>query len=417
MNTSWLNTSRVKRILCFVLLLSTTRTAIAEDITIFVTGNERTRSSYIENIANDYLARNQINRAADVKVKELKDLIVDKELFSEVDVNIVGNRINIKVKDRWTLIPIPMAIAQSGQDTKFGLFVLETNLFGYGKTGVLGGLFSQSQSNFFAMYKDPEVAFTDWMFGAYFSSSQKIEYLYDGEENIFGDNRNINGAGLSLGYAFSEKIKSDLNITIADVDYKTLNNYPEPEDYKTSSAGLNLDWDDATFRYYYKEGWIGHFEMQRQFWRDDDTPESYQLRLQVSGEKNVFLEHVLQVQISGAYQDGGDERDLMRVGAKRGFRGIPDSGAWVDKYMTAAFDYQIPLWRSRIGTWTVAPFFDVGYLDQPTSNGREKISYTALGIGTYLYLRKLAIPGVGVQVGHNDTYQDTFFEVTIGFSI
>jgi len=344
-------------------------------------------------------------------------LIVDKELFSEVDVNIVGNQINIKVKDRWTLIPIPMAMAQSGQDTKFGLFVYETNLFGYGKTGVLGGLFSQSQSNFFAMYKDPEVAFTDWMFSTYFSSSQKIEYLYDGEEKIFGDNRNINGAGLSLGYKFSDKIKSDLNITIADIDYKVLNNYPEPEDYKTISGKLNLDWDDATFRYYYKEGWIVHFEMQHQLLRDDDTPKSYHLRLQVNVEKNVLLDQVLQVQVSGAYQDGGDERDLMRIGAKRGFRGIPDSGAWVDKYMTAAFDYQIPLWSSRIGTWTVAPFCDVGYLDQPTSNGSEKIGYTALGIGTYLYLRKLAIPGVGVQVGHNDTFQDSFFEVTIGFSI
>ena len=139
--------------------------------------------------------------------------------------------------------------------------------------------------------------------------------------------------------------------------------------------------------------------------------------IQLNSEKRIVLEQVLQVQGSGGYQGKGDERDLMRVGAERGFRGIPDSGAWVDRYLTLALDYQIPLWSSRIGTWTVAPFCDVGYLHQPTLEGSEEITYSALGLGTYLFLRDLAIPGVGVYVGHNDTYQDYFFEVTIGFAI
>ena len=408
--------ARPKLILFLLLAMPMAGISLADEISISVSGNKRTRTSYIENIVNDYLARNNIDSTINVDAERLKDLIVDKELFSEVDVNIVGNRIDIKVKDRWTLIPIPIATAQSGQDTMFGLFVMETNLFGYGKTGILGGLFSQSQSSFFAMYQDPEVAFTNWMFGAQVSSSQKIDYLYDGEEKVFGDNRKINGASLSPGYEFSEKIKSAINIGIAEVVYDSLSDYPEPEGFKTILGGFNLNWDDATFRYYYKEGWLGYFETNHQLIRNDDIPKSYDVRIQLNSEKRIFLEQVLQVQGSGGYQGGGDERDLMRVGANSGFRGIPNNGAWVDRYLTLALDYQIPLWRGRIGTWTVAPFCDVGYLRQPTIDESEELTYTAWGLGTYLFLRKLAIPGVGVQVGHNDTYQDSFFEVTIGFA-
>lgn len=311
--------ARPKLILFLLLALSTADISLADEIVISVSGNKRTRTSYIENIVNDYLAGNHIDSTINVDAERLKDLIVDKELFSEVNVNIVGNRIAIKVKDRWTLIPIPIATAQSGQDTKFGLFVMETNLFGYGKTGILGGLYSQSQSSFFAMYQDPEVAFTDWIFSAQVSSSQKIEYLYDGEEKVFGDNRKINGASLSLGYAFSEQINSAINIGIADVDYSSLSDYPEPEDFKTILGGFNMNWDNATFRYYYKEGWSGNFEMNHQLIQNDEIPKSYDVRIQLNSEKRILIEQVLQVQGDGGYQGGGDEQDLMRVGSKGGF--------------------------------------------------------------------------------------------------
>jgi len=142
-------------LISFLLLtLSTADISLADEITISVSGNKRTRTSYIENIINDYLAQNNIDSMANVDAQALKDLIVDKELFSEVDVNIVGNQIDIMVKDRWTLIPVPIVTAQSGQDTKFGLFVMESNLFGYGKTGVVGGLFSKSQSNLYLIFSE-----------------------------------------------------------------------------------------------------------------------------------------------------------------------------------------------------------------------------------------------------------------------
>lgn len=150
----------------FLLVLCAAGVAAADEIVISVSGNKRTRTIYIENIVNDYLARNRITRAADVNTVELKELIVDKELFSAVDVDVNGDRIDIRVKDRWTLIPIPIVTAQSGQDTKYGFFAMESNLLGYGKVGVIGGMYSQSQSSFFLMYQDPEVGFSDWMFGA-----------------------------------------------------------------------------------------------------------------------------------------------------------------------------------------------------------------------------------------------------------
>lgn len=89
--------ARPKLILFLLLALSTAGISLADEITISVSGNKRTRTSYIENIVNDYLTRNHIDSTINVDAERLKDLIVDKELFSEVNVNIVGNRIDIKV--------------------------------------------------------------------------------------------------------------------------------------------------------------------------------------------------------------------------------------------------------------------------------------------------------------------------------
>ena len=71
------------------------------------------------------------------------------------------------------------------------------------------------------------------------------------------------------------------------------------------------------------------------------------------------------MQFSGGLLEGGDDRDLIRYGAQRGFRGVPESGAWMDRFLSGALDYQIPLWSGGLGTWTVAPFCDAGITSQP----------------------------------------------------
>ena len=398
-----------------VLLVCFLPPTFADNISVSVSGNTRTQSSYIKNIVHDYIQQAGIQEAADIDIARLEALILDKELFSEARVAVRDNTIHVTVKDRWTLIPIPVLISQSGEDTKYGLFVLESNLLGYGKTVVAGAMLSKSQGTYFFMYQDPEVASTDWTFDTQIVKVDKVTYQYQGEEKLFGDDRSLNKASVSLGYMFLEGVKAGLGMGWTDISYNALNDYATPDDTSAVSGRSFFELDAATFRFYYKEGWQGRLEFDQQLYRHDSAPKASQIEAVLLGEKNVVGQQAIQAQLNVGYLNNGDERDLIRVGGNRGFRGIQDEGVWVDRYATLALDYQIPIWFGNLGTWTVAPFCDIGQLRQPQGEDTV-VTYTAIGLGTYLYLKEVALPGVGIYAGYNDSFQETFFSATIGFA-
>jgi len=47
----------------------------------------------------------------------------------------------------------------------------------------------------------------------------------------------------------------------------------------------------------------------------------------------------------------------------------------------------------------------------------KTVNYHSYGIGSYFFLKKIAIPGIGLVIGTNTEYQDSFFKFTIGFDI
>jgi len=386
-----------------------------EEITITVKGNARTKTRFVGNIVRDYLERNAIVDTADVDAAALRDLILNKELFSEVKVGVSPGRIDIQVKDRWTLIPIPIVNAESDQDTRYGLFLYERNFLGYGKTVVLGGMFSRSQSTYFGLYEDPEIGFSDWLFRVQASRSADISYQYRRDEKVFGDDRLINSGALTLGYQWSSDFLASTTLRAEQFHYRRLSDAPVPDDYRIIKGELDLEWDRSRFRFYYKDGFRAQVELEHQLYRSDSVKKAYAAALMVNAEKTLFRRQALQLQLTGMALEKGDQRDLIRVGSQRGFRGVPDSGAWVDRCAAAAFDYQIPLWFAGFGTWTVAPFVDTGYLNQ-RGHESDQVTFSAAGIGTYIYLKNIALPGLGVHVGCNDTFFNTFFDFTIGFA-
>ncbi len=111
----------------------------------------------------------------------------------------------------------------------------------------------------------------------------------------------------------------------------------------------------------------------------------------------------------------GNEKDFFMKGGNPGFRGIQENGAWLKSYHVLSLDYQIPIKFYNSGTWTVAPFIDTGLLNSPLKDNPDE-HFTSIGIGTYYFLKNIAVPGIGIAAGVNDKYQETYFKFTIGFS-
>ena len=76
-------------------------------------------------------------------------------------------------------------------------------------------------------------------------------------------------------------------------------------------------------------------------------------------------------------------------------------------------DWQIPLKHKDYGTWVAAPFFDFGSFNSDLAG---EGNYFAFGVGGFLYLKKIALPGLGIYAGHNNKFESGFVNFFMGAS-
>ena len=74
--------------------------------------------------------------------------------------------ISIEVKDKWTLIPIPIFSISKGESWNAGVLTIENNLFGYYKTLGLGFFFGSQGWTLLSFYTDPRFLQSDLRFSA-----------------------------------------------------------------------------------------------------------------------------------------------------------------------------------------------------------------------------------------------------------
>ena len=403
-------------ILFLILAFFTIReTAFANEIVINVTGNKRTQAKYINDLVEEYLTDNNITDIADVDEKRLKEHIYNTKLFSEVAVVKEDAAINIAIKDRWTLIVVPFFSAGGDDSTRYGLFATERNFLGYGKTVSAGTIQSDDQESYFAMYLDKSVLSSNWTMMNHIKRANTDYYIYEGEDEIFGTHEKSKNLTLFVGYNFSNSFSSSPGIEGKRNRYNRLEEYSVPEDYDTLISSLHLQWDYSDYRLYFQEGIKTTLSLKYQAYRDDEVDNYYGFSAKFNWQKQLFKNNVLQALIQSAFIEEGDERDDFRVGGNGGFRGIHNKGVWTKGYLTGSLEYQIPLKFTTFGTWTVAPFCDIGYLKIRFPESASEL-YAAAGVGTYFYLKNIALPGAGFQVGHNTEYEDLFFKFSIGFA-
>jgi hypothetical protein len=97
-------------------------------------------------------------------------------------------------------------------------------------------------------------------------------------------------------------------------------------------------------------------------------------------------------------------------------RGIESKTTWAERYCTAAIDYQIPLKTFPSGALTMAPFTDRGRIFH--RNGQlDYVDFYTVGGGIYFFLKNIALPGLGFEMGYNDQYQKEFFAFSAGIAM
>lgn len=392
-----------------------------QDFKYEIKGNDKTRSIYIEALMDRCLEKvekveNEVIKAS--LATKIRQCILNSRLFSEVLVTIDDQTIKVTVEERWTLIPLPLITADSAGNRKIGFFLLESNFLGLGKTIALGAFFTNVGHEFFMMYQDRNVFFSDWTFGQALGLGTKEIFVYDHKTKVDGFNEKNLFFMTTIGRNITDAFNLSLNIKGFRREYEQILDFHQRDSYKTMAIGPTFRLEKSNYHLFFNEGYATKVNYFTQVDRSDQKRSSYAADWTLSLENNVFLDHSLQVFFSAGYTDTKDERDLFRKGGFRGLRAIPVEGLWTSRLLSLSTDYQIPVRFASYGTYTIAPFMEFAAADRWLPEEDQKmITILSGGLGTYLYLKRVAIPGVGFHIGISNQYQPVFASMSVGLTM
>ncbi len=378
---------------------------------IEVKGNTKTTTFFIENLVLSCL-----EHLPSKTPEALAQCVKDARLFSEVEVEINGNDIRVQVEDRWTLIPLPFVLIQKDQPTSFGLFFIESNLLGTG-TLLVGGVAKSSQeTTFILIYRNKSIAFSNWNFGVFSALLEKdvVQLAGDKERDAYTDDAFI--IRPELGYQLNAHWSVFLPIGYTRKFFSPLKGFEEPETVRFAFSGARIRFVDHAYKFYFQEGISSDLRFFYQVWREDSLPKAWTINWISNYQKQLFMNQALQFKLTAGIMRGGNKTDALLLGYRKGFRGLPNNSKWTDHHYALSSDYQIPILASKFGTWTVAPFWDLALLRSYQQKEFDSL-YQSYGLGTYFFLKKVALPGMGVLYGRNNVSPTFFISASIGMSM
>jgi len=387
------------KILFIILVVCHISAAFATSYTII--GNTRTKTSYILHL---------IKKCNQTENTDLAQCLLNSQLFSHVEVKSFNDKKLIEVKERWTLIPIPQ-IKVSSNSSSYGGYLIERNFLGQGKLAVVGGSLGSESNNYMLFYKDKDLFYTNWIFEFLSSKSDTDQKAYN-EDNVrygFKENEILLKSG--LGYRIIPEIEASLSLIYQNLTYGVLDNYIVPTNYHSYFYEAELKYQNSNYKFYFNEGLESSFIFAQQFARSDNHNNIAKDIFNLKYQKNVWYKHALQLGMNAFVITDSSSKDLEKIGAIPTFRGIPEGGLWVERTLAFSCDYQIPLTFSSYGTWTIAPFADYGIYE---SLYTQRKNFTSYGIGGYLYLKEIAMPGIGIIWGTNNHFEENFVSFSVG---
>lgn len=364
-----------------------------------IVGNTKTKSSTIKRLAK---LEGECVPPRGIDGEGIRQELLNSHLFSNVAVEVSTfnniTKVKITVKDKWTIIPIPL-LYTSGYQSGGGLMILETNLLGRKKM-LMGGFFFGSRGNRYeGIYIDDAVWGSRWVLIIRPLFMERVVFRYEDEEEVYAYKDDFNLIFGILGYKITDHIAPAVGLVYRYRDLSEAEGYPAPPNEKsTAGAMCNLKLSFTNFTDYYDKGFsaVFTFEHSLREFGADTIYGHFQATLEFVHPISIFLSRTF---LEGGWSVGEDVgiTNYYRLGGEYGYRGIPETGLWVSDYVAFSQQFEQVLYRMKLGTFTIAEFSDnvLTHEDDPFR------VYYSVGVGLRAYLKDIAIPAVGVDAGYS----------------
>ena len=395
---------------------------------IEIQGAQKTRPGYIrklfENCQEDVIIQEQKER-----LRQLEQCLLNARIFKNVKIAAPApDTFNLNLEEKITFFPIPFATADSSGETKLGAFLVDFNAFGGRELFALGGFYSNRGYSIFGRFENKRLNLTKASIALTGTVGRQIYELRDParvvdrihEQRIFAQV----DAGFQWGRFTPGILLAFLKnnyLAVAQPPFYAENlNFAPPPSSSISQTGATLEYEATDYHVTFEEG--PKFRML-----------AYSTQpLQSQGERNIsaaakgsfgmaaFSDHSATLFATLGRIDGNAGREtVFRLGGGRGFRGIEAQTVWADRYAAVSGEYQVPIYSASFGAVTTSGFAENGIVHmraiRPENEGIRR-HWTA-GVGAYVYFKGLAIPGLGIEAGHNSRYLNQFFSISLGIGI
>lgn len=355
------------------------------------------------------------DRIDDESIPELRQRVLNLRLFREVEVTTrpsdAGVVLSVRVRERWTLIPIPIFGASEGV-THGGLALFETNLLGRHKTLAASAIVSTRGFSGFLFYRDPALLGTGATLAAELLSEDRVRERADGFDVVQAwRDRRVEGS-VRAGFAVAPHLTvragpfAVLRESGAEPGYE-----PPPPVGSDLGVAADLEYEGQDYRDWFNVGPLARATLRRSLPALGSNRRFTLATAQAGWAVPVVRKHEASASVAGYLADGDPVLDAFTLGGRPGSRGVLTGGLWAERAVTATLDYELPIWRPSWGTATTLAFVDAGV----AAWRGEVTRWVAPGAGVRLYVRNVALPALGLDLAWSTAGEELAPSFFVGF--
>lgn len=381
---------------------------------IRIEGLQRTRPQVVQQWI-DCAAGEPLSRC---DLPQIRERIYRLAIFSDVELALEeapdGVAVVFRIEEKWTLYPVPMLWYSPGTEIA-GVILVESNLLGLNKGVALGGVYSNRGWYTLAGYNDPNIGYTS-LWGSlhgFLGSTQLENQRPDGAVLQSFDLVRFDLEAV-VGWTFWDRVSPCWTggLRVARVGEIFVPGSEAARDATVTLQGVSVIYSDRRYRYLYDEGLRLSVDLQHAFPLSATTRPYDDAFADAKWTHPAPLDGFLDVR-AHAFVGSLPVSLEERLGGLDGSRTLPGSGlVAADRYASLSADYQVPFLTLKPGTATAGIFGEIG---QYARNDEPGVTYGGPGVALRLFLKRVAIPAVGVDAGYEVGSEHVRVSVSVGY--
>ncbi len=355
-------------------------------------------------------------------VEETRQNLKETELFQKIAFFYgpadKGYRVRIELKEKASFVPIPFFAASDGSYS-FGIGVFNANLFGLRKQLVTTAMVADGNPSGTIGYIDPTLADSNLVWTLFVSGGPSSR------EHAYPDGRTYRrfmGTDARISTRFGFRSKAHIQPSIGFVyEHTTVDDDWNDSVAPPDSSSLVAPRVGLTFRYarlidYFYRGFVADFDYAYAFLTDSSYDGEGGEGSFAEGRVMLNTEPFAKQRLAFSAV-GGISRfptPSLRELSGPGFRVLPFGRAVGRRYAAGSAAYEFPFAEPDWGVLTLSGFFDGGVYE-PLED--EWDSFYGPGAGFRLYLKKIVIPAVGIDLAVDLPTETLQASVVIGMQM